>query len=76
MNYKIENRIEYILDNDKMNDPQILCDILRDEIKPIVENYLNLNSEIMVRFKKENNRNIFFVQIDADRIKPFGYIPI
>lgn len=75
MDYKIAKRLDYILNNDKMSDPQTICEVLRDEIKPIVENYLSLQNEIVVRFKKENNKNIFFIELDADRIKPFGYIP-
>ena len=75
MNYKIEDRMEYILDKDKITDPQHVCDILRNEIDPIVQNYLNVKDDIKVRFKKENNKNVFWIEIDAERIKPFGYIP-
>ncbi len=69
------NRIENILDQDKLFNPQQICDVLKEEIKPIVENYINLQNDIKVRFKKENNKNIFFIEIDANRTKPFGYIP-
>lgn len=75
MLYKIENRMEYMLEKDKIIDPQRICDLLQEEIKPIIENYINLQGDVKVRFKKENNRNIFFVEIEAKRIKPFGYIP-
>lgn len=74
MNYKIDERMGYILDHDKLIDPQQMCDILKNEIDPIVQNYLNLKEDIKVRFKKENNKNIFWVEINAERIKPFGYI--
>lgn len=75
MNYKITERIEKILDCDKMGDCQYICDILKDEISPIVKNYIVTNEDIKVRFKKENNKNIFWIEIDANRIKPFGYLP-
>ena len=75
MNFKIVDRMNNILDKDKISEPQILCDILKDEIEPIVENYISLNSEIKVRYKKENDKNIFWIEIDADRIRPFGYLP-
>lgn len=75
MDYRIKDRMEFILDNDKICDPQYVCDILKEEIKPIVENYINLQNDIRVRFKKEDNKNIFWIEINADRIKPFGYIP-
>ena len=75
MNYKITERIEKILDGDKMGDCQYICDILKDEISPIVKNYIVINDDIKVRFKKENNKNTFWIEIDANRIKPFGYLP-
>lgn len=75
MDYRIANRINYILDKDKMSSPQEVCKVIQDEIKPIIENYISLQNDIKVRFKKENNKNIFFVEIEAERIKPFGYIP-
>ena len=75
MDYKITDRLGFILENDKIKDPQYICEVLKDEIKPIVNNYINLQDEIKVRFKKENNKNKFLIEIDAERIKPFGYIP-
>lgn len=72
---RVNNRIENILEQDKLFSPQAICDVLKEEIKPIVENYINLQDDIKVRFKKENNKNIFFIEIDANRTKPFGYIP-
>ncbi len=74
MDYRIAKRLNYILENDKISDPQQVCEVLKDEIKPIVENYISLQNEIKVRFRKENNKNIFWIEIDAERIKPFGYI--
>lgn len=75
MDYKITDRLGFILDNDKMKDPQYICQVLKDELAPIVNNYINLQDEIKVKFKKEDNKNKFLIEIDAERIKPFGYIP-
>lgn len=75
MNYKIEDRIDYILEKDKISTPQRICEILKDEIKPIIENYLYLESEVVVRFKKEGNKNRFWIEFDISRIKPVCYIP-
>lgn len=75
MDYRIQNRINNILRNDKINDPQSVCKVIKEEISPIIENYLTLDKEIVVRFKTENNKNIFFIELEAQRIKPFGYIP-
>ena len=75
MDYSISNRVEFILNKDKIFDPQRVCDLLKEELKPLISNYLSLRSEPIVRFRKEDNRNIFFIELDAERIKPFGYIP-
>lgn len=75
MLYKIQDRMDYILEKDKICDPQRICDLLQDEIKPIIENYMTIEKDIKVRYKKENNKNIFYIEIEARRIKPFGYIP-
>lgn len=75
MIYKIQDRMDYILSKDKICDPQRVCELLQDELKPIIENYINLQNDIKVRFKKEKEKNIFFIEINAERIKPFGYIP-
>lgn len=74
MKYQIEDRMDYILDNDKFFDPQQICEILKDEVKPIIQNYLSLEEDIKVRFKKDNAGNLFWIEIPAKRIKPFGYI--
>ena len=75
MDYRIQDRINNILIKDKISDPQAVCKVIKEEISPIIENYLSLEKEIIVRFKNENNKNIFFIELQADRIKPFGYIP-
>ncbi len=74
MDLSISKRMELILSNDKINDPQQICEVLKDEIRPIIENYITIKEDIKVRFKKENNKNIFWIEFNADRIKPFGYI--
>ena len=75
MDYTISNRMEFILNKDKMFDPQRVCELLKEELKPVIANYISLRGEPIVRYRKEENRNIFFIELDAERIKPFGYIP-
>ncbi len=74
MDYKITDRLKTILANDKMADPQHICQVLKEELKPLIESYIMLDSDIKVRFKKDNQKNIFFIEFSADRIKPFGYL--
>ena len=37
MDYKITERIKNILASDKMADPQHICEVLKDELKPLIE---------------------------------------
>ncbi len=74
MNYKIAKRLENILSQDKIGDPQHVCEVLKEEIKPLIESYIELDSDIRVRFKKEGDKNIFWIEFLAERVKPFGYI--
>ena len=52
--------MDYILNKDKIADPQRVCYVLEEEMKSIVENYLHLSKEFKVRFRKEDKKNIFF----------------
>lgn len=75
MNYQISERLTSMIDSDKTADPQAVCHILEQELKPILESYVILAKDFKVRFKKQDKQNIFFLEFCAERIKPFGYIP-
>lgn len=74
MDYQISQRAFRMLEKDRLGNPQAVCKVLEEEIRPIVENYISLSKEFVVRFKKEGVKNLFFIEIQAERIKPFGYI--
>jgi septum formation topological specificity factor MinE len=76
MRYQIaENRLENILQRDKVNDPQRVCEILKSEINSAIGGFLTLSHPIDVRFKKDGERIIFDVEIAVERVKSFGYLP-
>lgn len=75
MHYQISDRIQNMMDCDKIINPQWVCHVLEEELKHIIENYLVVSKDMKVRFKKEGSKNIFFIEFEASRIKPFGYIP-
>lgn len=79
MNYQIGeasiNRLSTLLRKDKCENPQYVCEILKGELEPIIANYISLSSPINVRFRKFGEKLLFSVEIDAERIRPFGYIP-
>ena len=53
MRYHIaENRLENILQRDKVNDPQRVCEILKGEINNAIGSFLSLFLPIVIRFPK------------------------
>ena len=76
MNYQImEQRLSSVLERDKMSDPQNMCEILKGELSPIISNYMELEHKIDVRFQKVGAKLLFQIDIEAERIRPFGYLP-
>ncbi len=70
-----QNRLENILQRDKITDPDRVCEILKGELQSVIEAYINLAQPISVRFHKEGERMLFNVEIEASRVKSFGYLP-
>ena len=75
MDYRITERLSNMLERDKLQDPQHVCEVLSEEIKPLISAYLDLQTDIKVRYKKDGEKNLFWIEFVASRIKPFGYIP-
>ena len=79
MNYVINepsvNRLSTLLRRDKCENPQYICEVLKGELEPIIAQYISLTNPVNVRFRKFGEKLLFSVEIDAERIKPFGYIP-
>lgn len=75
MDYQImAGRLASVLERDKYNDPEHVCEVLKGELGPILEGYLQLEN-LAVRYKKLGDRLQFNVEINAQRVKPFGYLP-
>ena len=74
-NEEFEDRINNILIKDKFESSEYICSILKSEIEKISKSYLILNDDVIVRFKKNSNSYTFNIEINANRIKPFGYLP-
>ncbi len=79
MNYEIKepslNRLSTLLRKDKCDNPQYVCEVLKGELEPIIQNYISLSTPVNVRFRKFGEKLLFSIEIDAERIRPFGYIP-
>lgn len=67
-------RIEDVLVRDKFENIALIARMLEKEITPIVKNYLNLEDDVVVRYRKSGDKFIFNIEVKAERIKPFGMI--
>ena len=50
----VASRVEEMLKLDNISNPQGVCRVLEQEIKTLLENYLVINKEIIVRHRKES----------------------
>ena len=76
MRYEImQQRLQSVLHQDKYGNAEQVCEILRGELSPIIQSYIELNSKVSVRAHKEGERLVFSVEFDAARIRNYGYLP-
>ena len=66
------DRVKELLIKDKFTSPQVVAEVLKEEILPVANNFFLLSEEPVVRFRREGDRFVFNVEIQASRIKPFG----
>lgn len=66
------NRIDELLIRDKFTNLESIAEVLKEEITPIARNFLLMSDELKVRYKRNGDKFVFNVEIEADRIKPFG----
>lgn len=71
MNYKIDGneRIFSVLRNDQYQNPEKILPYLKSEIKAVVSDYLNLNGDVVVRYKVTEEGLLFMVEIPASSLK-------
>lgn len=69
------NRVQEIITRDNTNSPERTRLILASEIQRVVKDYLELKEDVRVRFKFVDEEIIFMVEMKAERIKNFGYLP-
>jgi len=70
-----EDRLLTMLNRDNANSPEKTRLILTSEVQRVVKDYLELKEEIKVRFKLVDEEIVFMIEMRADRIKQFGYMP-
>ena len=67
-------RFNEMLIRDKFTNPAQVAEVLKGEITPIARNFFLLAGDLVVRFKRDGDKYVFNVEIQASRIKPFGRI--
>lgn len=65
--------LDEILIKDKFVGLEQVAQIMKEEITPLAQEFFVLGDDVVVRFRKENSRFVFNVEIVANRIKPFGH---
>lgn len=61
-----------ILIRDKFTNPDLVAEVLKSEIEPVLNNFFLLSNSPVVRFRREGDNFVFNIEICANRIKPFG----
>ncbi len=65
-------RINELLVKDKFTNLEEVAQILEREISPICRNFFEMTTQPVVRFRRDGEKFVFDLQIEATRIKPFG----
>lgn len=65
-------RIEEVILRDKFENIEEISEILEEEISSLARNFLLLNGDVKVRFKREKFGYVFNAEMQAIRIKPLG----
>ncbi len=66
------DRINELLIKDKFTNLEQVAEILKGEMTPVARNFFLLADDLVVRYRRDNEKFIFNVEIQASRIKPFG----
>lgn len=66
------DKINELLIRDKFTNPQLVAEVLKGEITPIARNFFLLSDDLVVRFRRDGDKFVFNIEIQASRIKPFG----
>lgn len=68
-----ENRLKRVLVEDKQNNPQRLCDVLKSDIKNVLDCYVE-NSQVEIQSYQSEEGVTFAVTIKCTRVKSFGVL--
>ncbi len=76
MEHKISasDRLTQVLEGEKFFDLDSTANILAGEILSVCRDYLQLEGNVVVRYKKQGDKMIFTAEMQASRVKPFRYI--
>ena len=68
------DRLNSVLNNDKFFDLDSTSTLLAGEILSVCRDYLDVEGNVVVRYKKEGDKMIFTAELCANRIKPYLYM--
>ena len=68
-----KNRLKKVLVNDKQNNPESLCEVLKFDIMNVLNCYVD-NPNIEIKPLQTDSGIVFDIQIKCSRIKSFGVL--
>ncbi|MEG1751715.1 MAG: hypothetical protein RR140_01390 [Clostridia bacterium] len=69
------SRLEKVLVQDKTKNPNFVCQVLRSDIKQLMNNYAEVDGDIFVDVSLTETGYNFFIKCSARRLKSFGSLP-
>ena len=68
-----QNRLKRVLINDKQNNPQKVCEVLKSDINAVADSYLE-NPYIEIESHQTDDGVVFEVIIKCTRVKSLGVL--
>lgn len=68
-----QNRLKRVLIEDKQNNPQKLCEVLKSDIKNVADCYVE-DANIEIQANQSEEGVVFNIKIKCARVKSFGVL--
>ena len=70
-----KTRLEKVLFKEKANHPAKVCEVVKSDLKGLMNNYAEVDKDISVDIDTDEDGFIFNISVHASRLKTFGSLP-
>lgn len=70
-----KTRLEKVLFKEKANHPTKVCEVVKSDIKTLMNNYAEVDEDVNVAIDTDKDGFVFNIQVHAKRLKTFGSLP-